>query len=56
MKLNAPTQAVWILAVILGVLGILGFFGVVAPVAGYSFWLVMIAFVLLAMATVVRGM
>lgn len=56
MKLSAPTQAVWLIAVILGILGILAFLGVVPPLAAYAFWLVTIAFVMLALATLLKGM
>ena len=56
MKLSAPKQAVWLIAVILGVLGILAFYGIIAPLAAYSFWLVVIAFVLLALATLLKNL
>jgi len=56
-RLNAPNQGVWLVAVILGVIGILGYAGVISAsvVVGNAFWLVAIAFGLLALATMFRG-
>lgn len=56
MKLSAPTQIVWWIAVIVGVLGLLGQLGVVAALAGFAFWLVFIGLALLAVATMVKGL
>jgi hypothetical protein len=56
MKLTAPATATWLIAVILGVLGILLHEDVVHVRLGIeSFWLVAIAFILLAVASLVRG-
>ncbi len=56
MKLSAPTQPVWIISVVLGVLGILADVVPIAALAGYSYWMVCIAFILLALATMLKGM
>lgn len=56
MKLSAPSQIVWIIALILGILGILGAMGVVAALATYAFWLVVAGWALLLIATLMRGM
>lgn len=56
MKLSPPTQVVWIIALILGLLGLLGALGVIAAIAGYAFWLVVAAWALLLIATIMRGM
>ena len=56
MKLSAPTQAVWIIAVILGVLGFLGRVVPIGAVAPYSFWLVTIGFVMLTLGTMLKGL
>lgn len=56
MKLNAPKQIVWIIAVIVGVLGILGHFVVIPFVSAYAFWFVVVGFVLLALATLLKGL
>ena len=51
MKLNAPKNVTWWVAVIAGVLGILGTFISIPVVSEYTFLLVAAAFVLLALAT-----
>jgi hypothetical protein len=56
MKLSAPKQITYWIAVILAVLGVLGQFAVVAALAPYGFWLLLIAFVLLAVANVTKGL
>ncbi|MGB8984006.1 MAG: hypothetical protein WCC12_19205 [Anaerolineales bacterium] len=55
MKLSAPKQITWIIAVVLGVLGLLGYFGL--PVVGaFAFWLAFLGFAVLAVATFVQGL
>jgi len=56
MRLSAPKQVVWVIAVIVGVLGILGAFTQLPVATEYSFWLVTVGFVLLALATLLEGM
>lgn len=58
LKLSAPKTITWIIAVVLGVLGILATLGIlaIAPLAGYSFWLVAAAFVILALATALKDL
>lgn len=56
MKLSAPTQPVWLIAVILGVLGILATVMPIPALIGYSFWMVSAAFVMLALATMLKGL
>ena len=56
LKLSAPSQIVWIIALILGIVGILGFMGVVAALATYAFWLVVAGWAVLLVATIMRGM
>lgn len=55
MKLNAPTQALWVIAVILGVLGLLGHFTRIATVSAYSFELLAAGFLVLVVATLYKG-
>jgi predicted membrane metal-binding protein len=57
MKLNAPKQITWIVAMILGIVGIaanLTSIPVITPVIG--FWLVGLAWALLLVATITRGL
>jgi hypothetical protein len=55
MKLSAPKQITWIIAVVLGVLGLLGSFGV-PVVSGLAFWLAFLGFAILAVATFIEGL
>jgi hypothetical protein len=56
LKLSAPQEITWWIAVVLGVLGILGNFTKIQFVSANAFWFVAIAFVLLAVATYVRDL
>ena len=55
MKLSAPKQITWIIAVILGVLGLLGSFDMLG-MGAFAFWLVFLGFALLAVATLIEGL
>jgi hypothetical protein len=55
MKLSAPKNITWLIAVILGVLGLLGNF-VDFGISGFSFWLVFLGFAILAVATFIEGL
>ncbi len=57
MRLSAPKQITWIIALILGVVGILAnlaSFPVITPTIG--FWLVAVGWALLLIATVTRAL
>ncbi|MEN8098685.1 MAG: hypothetical protein ABFQ89_06375 [Chloroflexota bacterium] len=56
MKLNAPKQITWLIALVLVVLGILGQFVGVDILANLSFWFMFIAAVLLLVATYLPGL
>ncbi len=56
MKMNAPKNATWTIAVILGLVGLVGHLVPIAQVAPYSFWLVSAGFVLLALASLLKGL
>jgi len=56
MKLNAPKQVTWLIAVVLGVLGILAQFITIPFVTDNNFWFVVVGFVLLALATYIRDL
>lgn len=55
MKLNAPTQTLWIVSVVLGGLGILSELVSIPSVSPYSFWLLAIGFIVLLIATMTKG-
>ena len=56
MKLSAPTQVVWIIAVVVGVIGIIAALGSIPGLSAYAFWLVVIAWIILVISTMVKGM
>jgi len=56
MKLSAPKNLTWWIAVVLGVLGFLGNFMTGTAIGGLSFWLLFLGFALLAVATFIDGL
>ena len=54
LKLSAPKEITWIIAVIVGALGILGQYGKLS-IGVDAFLLVMIGFVLLVIGTLFKG-
>ena len=57
MKLSAPKQVTWIVALILGLVGILanqGILSIVTPALG--FWLLVAGWVLMLIATITKGL
>lgn len=56
MRLTAPKQITWFIALILGVLGFLGFLVTIPVLSGLAFWLVLVGLVLLLIATAVEGL
>ncbi|HUS15948.1 MAG TPA: hypothetical protein VM536_13160 [Chloroflexia bacterium] len=56
LKLSAPTVPIWGVAVILGVLGILATLVTIPVLSPMAFWMVALAFIILAVATTVKGM
>lgn len=58
MKTQAPKSITWLISVILAALGILLYLRIITiPVlAPYDFWLVAVAFILLALGNIVKGL
>jgi uncharacterized membrane protein HdeD (DUF308 family) len=56
MQFNAPKQITWWIAVVVGVIGIIASLVAIPVLSAYAFWLVVIAFVVLALATVIPNM
>lgn len=56
MKLSAPKQIVWIVAVVLGALGVLSTFVAIPVITGNAFWVVVIAWLLLVLATLLNNL
>ena len=56
MKLNAPTQVVFVISVVLVLLALIGQFVPTAPVvAAYKFWLAIVGYVVLAAGCMMKG-
>jgi heme/copper-type cytochrome/quinol oxidase subunit 1 len=56
MKLSAPMQVTWLIAVIVGVVGIIAGLVSIPVLSGFAFWLVVIGFVILVLATLMKGL
>ncbi len=56
MKLSAPKEITFWIAVILAALGVLAAQGVIPPLSSYAFWLVVAGFIVLALGNLVKGM
>jgi len=54
-KLNAPSQPLWLISVILGLLGIVSRYVLISGVTPYSFSLLAIGFVIMVVATLTRA-
>ena len=56
MSLSAPTQIVFIISLIIAILGLLAGLGVFAIIPIPAFWLMAIAYGLLALGCLLKGM
>jgi hypothetical protein len=56
MNLSAPTVPVFWIAVVLAVIAVLGHFAIVPIGVIYSFWLAIIAFIILVGGCVMKGL
>jgi len=56
MKLSAPQQITWWIALIVGVVGIIAHLVTIPVLSGLAFWLVAVAFALLIVATLIKGL
>lgn len=55
MNLNAPTQLVFILSLVIAVLALIGHFVMIPFVSEYKFWFAIVSYVVLAAACVLKG-
>lgn len=55
MTLNAPSQVVFIIAVILAVLAVLGALVSIPFVTAYAFWILVLGFIVLAGGVLMKG-
>ena len=56
MKLSAPKNITWFIALALAVLGLLGYTKVISVLTPYGFWLALVAAALMLLATFVKGL
>ena len=56
MKLNAPREVTWWIALIVGVVGIIGSFVTLPVISTIAFWLVVAALALMLVATALKGL
>ncbi len=55
MNLNAPSQMVFWIAVILAVIGIIASFNVIPAITAYAIWIVVLGFIVLAGGVLMKG-
>ena len=56
MRLTPPKKITFWISVILGALGVLATFVAIPVLSGFAFWLVVIGFVLLVLALLIKGL
>lgn len=54
MSLYAPNVIAFWIAIILAIIGLVGYLGAFAAIAAYSFWILLLGFVILAVATLMK--
>jgi hypothetical protein len=55
MNLSPPTTAVFVISLILALLAIVGKFGAIPFITEHGFWVAVIAYVVLAVGNLLRG-
>ncbi len=53
--LSAPTQVVFLISLIIAIIALIGFFVAIPVVSAYAFWIAIIAYVVLALGCVMKG-
>lgn len=57
MELSAPTRIVFIIAIILAIISLLPVIGIpLGTLSAYSYWLLLLAFVVLAAGNLLKGL
>ena len=56
MKLSAPKQITWWIALVLAVVGLIGKLVTISVITTYAFWIVFVAALLLLLATYLEGL
>jgi hypothetical protein len=55
VNLSAPTQVIYIIALVIAIIGLLAGLGVLTFIPLSAFWIMTIAYVILAVACLLRG-
>ena len=55
MRLNAPKKIVWLISLILAVISLIGYFIAIPVLSGIAFWVMGVAWLLLFLATFLKG-
>ena len=55
MRLNAPKKIVWIITLLLAIVSLLGYFVHIPVVTKFSYWIMGVAWLLLFLATFLKG-
>jgi hypothetical protein len=56
LNLNAPTQMIFIIAVVIAIVALIGYFvPTIAIIGVYAFWIMTVAFIVLAAGVLFRG-
>lgn len=55
MRLNAPKKIVWLISLILAVISLIGYFVAIPVVSVNAFWIMGVAWLLLFLATFLKG-
>ena len=55
MRLSRPTNATFLISVVLVALGLLGKFAGLAPAAPFAFWLILLGYIFLFLGNITRG-
>lgn len=56
MKLNAPKQITFLIALVVAVVGVISSFVAIPVLSGFAFWLVVIGFIILAAGNTIKGL
>jgi len=56
MKLSAPKQLTWLISLVLGIIGLIAQLVTIPVLSGLAFWIVLVALVLLLVATFIPGL
>jgi hypothetical protein len=55
-NLNAPSRAVFLVSLVLAILALLGALVIIPVITQYAFWIAILAYVVLALGTIMKGL